>query len=524
MQTCPQCRHANHSTSAFCDACATPLAGWDLPDNVRRYERELAEYASDGVIEAWEDDELDDLGQRLKISPGRCAEIRKKYQPLSELPVLGVFIDAALFRGFLAGSTNVLQLRVLNGSGRAVRNNQVRWAVPQTGLFGEHSARIIGPNKDDIIALPLKLPDQGQYAVEVWIRTEVRPEDGEDRPMYFRSVPVTFKVAAEAGPGPKSVNVVANVDASAMRTSADSLVNVSGMTGTRDHGGLHTDSRWHDLTIVPGTEASWDLWWVHRQDERAVLVAGGSSPAGINPALRWLETLQGLSWVGARPDGGGGSICTLELVSEVSREIVLIPRAKVTFGRDLLRCDLRLAVEPYEGNERNFQASRRISGIHCELSLQENAAVFTYRGSSPSTYLGKVQVKEPVTLERAPLEMVFGRDAEFVEGVITLRMRRLARVGGDLGGVWIERCTNLPTRSYVQLCGAVPVSLRDGSMDVAPEHASAYLGVAQGHPVLINASSQSWQSSVGSVAMRQGVVLREGVEVESKGWKITVRR
>jgi hypothetical protein len=526
MQRCLSCESPQPPENATCDACGKELPGWDLPENVDKYERELAEYAEDGQIEKWEQEELDRSAVRLRISFRRRDELHRKYQPLSELPLLQLRLDAALLKEFVVGANCVLNVQVENDSGRAVRNTQIRYAVHGTALCGEHPIRTLGPNKQQVVPLELQFSEAGHRVLEVWLRSETRPDDGQDRPIFF-SAQATLKVAPAVGDAPQHVSIINNVDASAMRVSADPLVNVQADAARdRPHAGLHTAARWEDLPLVAQSEAKWDRWWNQRQEDLAALEAGGSSPPGSIPGLRWLDTMQGVSWVGAPPEKPTRELPTLLFAGD--KELVVIPRRRASFGRKAHEdaegpaCDVRLAVEP-DPDGYNYQPSIRISRLHFELLLHDRAAEFVYRGSKASTYVDGQALQSTLTLSEEPVDIVLGRDAEYVDGVLTLRCRTIAGVGRALGGAWLERRRNLETRSYLMLLGTVPIALGEPALAISPERASAFLGAVEGHAVLVNHTTTPWRSSAGSLGQRQGVVLRRGLEIEGNGWKVRIR-
>jgi sulfatase modifying factor 1 len=254
-----------------CSKCGIALAGKEFcgdcggaarevverAEAVAEYESILSDFASDGVLEGWELDELGRLREELGVSAATHARLIAKHQPVTEKLPLALEVDESTLTGFREGSRGVIRARLRNTGERPVRNVVVRHAVSGEDAVHEQTVRILGPGREEEFALMVFLEEAGQYAME----TVVRAEDMRGKGQCYRSPPLAFAVGDARGSGPQSVNV--SVDASSMRVTGDPLVNLAGM-GSSVRGGALGERAWRDLHLRLMTPSEWEEWALAR--------------------------------------------------------------------------------------------------------------------------------------------------------------------------------------------------------------------------------------------------------------------
>ena len=241
----------------FCGSCGgSPNELVEDPESVAKYEAVLADFAVDGVLEDWEEDELALQRQKLSVSVATHEALKMKYQPLREVLPVGLEVDQTTVREFVVGSQGVIRARVVNGGSRPLRNVTVRFVTPGVAVFSEHAVRILRPRGDEVLLAALALDKPGQFAVSFVLRCE----DMDGNSAYFRADALPYRVAREAGAGPQSVQV--NLDASSMRVAGDPLVNIgsSATSSTPRGGGVLTDTKWVALRLGSISAQDWTAW------------------------------------------------------------------------------------------------------------------------------------------------------------------------------------------------------------------------------------------------------------------------
>ena len=253
-----ECGRVLEVDDQMCPSCGATAPGWDAPAGIAAYEELLKEFASDGMIEDWEEEELALQRAKYRIRLSTHQSLKAKYQPLTEALSMELWVDARMARDFVAGAVGMIRVRVVNGGKRFVRNTVVRYAVPGLMPAAEHVTRMLGPNKDQVFDVGLECARPGQFS----LRMVVRAEDPDGKSMMFRGDPLAYTVARAEGAGPQNVSVTTHLDASGMRVSPESLVNVGlgGLGGRAATGGLNTAMEWIALRLQSITEAEWLSW------------------------------------------------------------------------------------------------------------------------------------------------------------------------------------------------------------------------------------------------------------------------
>ena len=254
---CSKCSASMSEGERFCGSCGgTPKDLVENPEQVAKYKTILADFAADGVLEDWEEEELALQRQKLGISPATHEALNAKYQPLREVLPVGLEVDQSTVREFVVGTQGVIRARVVNGGSRPLRNVSVRFVTPGAAVFSEHAARILRPRGDEVLLAALALTTPGQFAVSFVLRCE----DMDGNAAYFKADPLPYRVAKEAGAGPQNIQV--NLDASSMRVAGDPLVHLgSGATSaTPSGGGVLTDAKWVALRLGSMSPQDWTAW------------------------------------------------------------------------------------------------------------------------------------------------------------------------------------------------------------------------------------------------------------------------
>jgi formylglycine-generating enzyme required for sulfatase activity len=255
MRVCGKCGRGMAASERFCGECGgAPVEREESAEAVAAYEAILGEFASDGVLEGWELDELGRQREELGISQATHERLVARHQPVTEKLPLVLEVDEGTLAGFQAGSQGVIRARLRNTGERPVKNVTIRHAVSGEPTMREHVIRMMGPGRDEEIALVVLLSRGGQYALE----TVVRAEDMRGKGQSYRSAPLAFAVGREAGGGPQSVSV--SVDASSMRVAGDPLVNLAGVVGGGSRGGSLAGRSWTELGLRLMTPEEWERW------------------------------------------------------------------------------------------------------------------------------------------------------------------------------------------------------------------------------------------------------------------------
>ena len=247
------CGADNNDTDDFCN-CGKPRQA--SRDALAKYETLLAEFAEDGVLEAWKEDELALQRRELGITQAVHERLAAKYQPLRELLPIGLEVDQSTVREFAVGTHGVIRARVVNGGARPLRNVLVRYVTTGPALYAEHAVRLLKPRGDEVLLAPLVLATPGQFAVSFVVRCE----DTSGNAAHFKADPLSYRVARDVAAGPQTVNV--SLDASSMRVAGDPLVNVggAGQSSAPIGGGVLAGANWVALRLGPMSQQDWVAW------------------------------------------------------------------------------------------------------------------------------------------------------------------------------------------------------------------------------------------------------------------------
>ena len=137
--------HELSADEQFCGLCGSPQS-----EAVARYAMLCEEFAADGVLEPWEDEELRVARREHNISDAAHAEVVRRLDVRREVLPVVVEVDANTFVGLSGGTAGTLRMRVVNGGQRALRNVVVRQAVSgRSGLFSHTCLLYTSPSPRD---------------------------------------------------------------------------------------------------------------------------------------------------------------------------------------------------------------------------------------------------------------------------------------------------------------------------------------------------------------------------------------
>lgn len=276
---CSQCALPLQPNENFCGECGgKPKALLETAENIQLYEENLRDFASDGVIEDWEDEELLRLRNELQIGQATHERLVQQYKPLATTLPLGFDIDQATFTGFVIDRSGLLRARLRNDGDRPLRHVAIHYITSGDTSLRHHEARVIGPKRDDCFQCSLRFSQAGHYSLEAVLKAE----DTRGREQYYRAVPAGFLVGESTNEGPTSVTY--NIDNS--KSAAITEFDLNG-TSSRDGGAIQSAS-WRAVQLKPISAEDWELWLVQhdpaRQDAtnnptKATKTAQSTSPA-----------------------------------------------------------------------------------------------------------------------------------------------------------------------------------------------------------------------------------------------------
>jgi formylglycine-generating enzyme required for sulfatase activity len=254
---CSKCGAGMEAEDRFCGSCGGPPKELvETAEAVAEYEAILREFASDNTLEDWENEELTRLRSELGISHATHERLVLQYQPLSEKLPVTLELDESTLSGFVVGAQGVVRARVKNGGQRPLKNVVARHAVSGESELREHSARILGPGRDEVFMMAVQLEVAGQYVLE----TVLSAQDMRGNAQYYRAAPQGFRVGERAGSGPQSVTM--NIDATKSAAIFEGLGTVG--TNAASGGGALHEVRWLELGLRLMTPDEWQQWELAR--------------------------------------------------------------------------------------------------------------------------------------------------------------------------------------------------------------------------------------------------------------------
>jgi len=188
-----------------------------------RYRETLAEMLADGVLEPWEDHELQRLRDELGIPRALHDRLWAAAGPTAVLPLLE--LDARSLQGFRAGQRCMLRFRVRNTTERALRSCRLHIHTSAGEPELSQSGRIPPARTDELLVgfLPERA---GQHRLSGQLTIE--PYSGSATRASLH--PMAFTVAAAESAGPQ----IFNIDARSMRVGKFELGEAEVRTGPAD--------------------------------------------------------------------------------------------------------------------------------------------------------------------------------------------------------------------------------------------------------------------------------------------------
>jgi hypothetical protein len=389
---CPHCEKVQAFDERFCGDCGKPLPEPPPPSEevLARYFDRLKKLAGDGVVEAWEEEELGKMRRRWGISAALDATLRARVQPLRALLPVRVELDIATIEGFIAGGRGVIRGRIGNGGEDALYDVCIRYAVAGAVRQRDLTIDVLKPGGSEIFALEVEFSGEGQYLLDL----AARAADSDDATVYYRAEPLPFRVAPGRSSGPQSI--VNHIDMSSARVvDASNMVNASS-GAPQGTGAVLGRATWRELTLRPCSVEAWEAMTQPARQAEAVAQQAQPGPAttrgpgasvyarGEVPATASRYSRARLHW---KVDGRRG---TLEV----------LPQAYVVLGKHSAN-DIPLILEPdgltpgTVGYQRTSQVSRRHLALRYDGSEVECIDLGSTYGVTLST-VGRVERERPV--------------------------------------------------------------------------------------------------------------------------------
>jgi putative sterol carrier protein len=367
------------SGDRFCGSCGGPPKELvETAEAVAQYEEVLREFASDGVLEDWERDELTAVRNDLGISMVTHERLLTKYQPVKEQLPITLELDASTLSGFMVGAQGVVRARVKNGGQRALKNVVARHAVSGESSLSEHTVRVLGPGRDEVFMMVVQLERAGQYVLE----TVLSAQDMLGKGQYYRAMPQGFRVGERASGGPQSVTM--NIDATKSAAIFDGLgVGGSGQTTS---GGALDDVRWRDVGLRLMTLDEWQQWELAR-DAGARAKAEAEARAKLEAETR------------AKAEAEAAERARVEAAARAAREAAeAAARAKVeaeAAERARAEAELRIRLDTEERArvEQEARAQAERARVEAEHRLRLEAEMLAKADCTARATLGTADVR-----------------------------------------------------------------------------------------------------------------------------------
>ncbi len=281
-KTCtnPKCSAPLVTTDEFCGECGTPQDGQKLspqpveatPESTAAYREALEAFYANGVLEDWEQQELETLRSELGISEQTHEQLLAQLAGTANLP-LSLHVDEASMQHFEIGVRCAIRLRVVNEGNRALKQIRVLQLTTAAEAIDEQTTRILGPGRDGFLDFVVSPKTAGHHKAHgIVVATDMKGTE-----TYYEVGSFVFRVGQKTG-GPQTK--VTNIDASALRVGTFDKVQVGPESTTR--GGLLKDGQWRQLRLDVLTIAQYEAWLSHHYgDPKSEPEATASTPDAV---------------------------------------------------------------------------------------------------------------------------------------------------------------------------------------------------------------------------------------------------
>jgi hypothetical protein len=250
----PSSKHAEPTT--FIERDRRPSA--ERPEAVATYREAVATFLADGVVEDWEQAELqalrDELGISLQTHIAIISELQKNASPVA------AFVDSSAMADFVIGGQCMIRVKVVNEGQRPLKRVSLFYATTAQEVLCEQASGLLGPGRDTLLSAAF-IPDiHGHHEFQGALATTSMSGEAS----HFLLRPIHFRVASESV-GPQQVAV--NIDASSMRVGSFDNLNAAVSKGAS--GRMLRDADWIRVELNCCKVEDWEDWVMRRRKQRA---------------------------------------------------------------------------------------------------------------------------------------------------------------------------------------------------------------------------------------------------------------
>jgi len=406
----------------------------ESPEAVAEYSALVAQMASDGIIEDWEERVMQTRRTSLGISQDTHDRLVEEHLQEAR-PWLRAAVDAEAMAAFRTGYACMLRIQVHNLSSEGLASVKVEVSTSSSNGLVSVKAPRLGPGADEVVQLLLQPEVAGHHQLELLFAAT----DYHGTTRHFRSQALAFEVARTEG---EQGHRVYNVDLSSLQVGK--LGHIGGLEPSS--GGLLDATRWVGVPLSPLTESESTRW---ASERRSPLLRTSADSGAVLP----VAPIQG------EPLACRGVL--LRVMQHVSgskrpvlRDLWCLNGDAFTMGRKASHADLEALVEPYyppHEHPKNFELCGLISGCHLSFRLDRRGAEVCDEGSRNGTY-----VAEQRLVARLPVPIASGTPVRLASA-LTLVPEVLVGDDDEAHVLWVKRVSNMPSRGYLLAPGGVGI-------------------------------------------------------------------
>jgi hypothetical protein len=262
---CVKCSASLPQGAAFCAGCGTkqPLPEAS-PEQLQTYREALKSFMDDGVLEDWEQTELERLRAELSITSDAHNELMNEFK-LGMVVPLELFVDTASMKSFQQDQRCLIRMRLLNPSDRPLKSVGIRYVTSATNGLMTHDTSTVPPQKFADFYVGIQPSAAGQHTLEGVLNSNSMT----GKVTHYQLKPVAFQVDAHQE-GPQSVSV--NIDASSMKVGSFDDWNLTG-ADTESRAGLMPDGQWLHVKLNSVSPERADSWSEKKSGSKAAITA-----------------------------------------------------------------------------------------------------------------------------------------------------------------------------------------------------------------------------------------------------------
>jgi len=218
----------------------------------------------DGVLEDWEQTELERLRAELSITSDAHNELMNEFK-LGMVVPLELFVDTASMNSFQQDQRCLIRMRLLNPSDRPLKTVGIRYVTSATNGLMTHQTSTVPPQKFADFYVGIQPSAAGQHSLEGVLNSNSMT----GKATHYQLKPVAFQVEKHQN-GPESVSV--NIDASSMKVGSFDDWNLGG-ADTESRAGMMPDGKWLHVKLNSISPEHADNWSNKKSDSKAAMTA-----------------------------------------------------------------------------------------------------------------------------------------------------------------------------------------------------------------------------------------------------------